>query len=136
MIIFLQRWFKYFMYTYNKYSFIAFSCHIVCLDFNLKFNLKIVYIENWIFFATSVDCIHKLKLLMNKNKIHVFRNSWTNGEEKCVFFTCLFLWKLEIHNPSIGNWTMICLCQLFCNQKQETPPPKFLKGFRKTLFKC
>lgn len=46
------------MYTYNKYSFIAFSCHIVCLDFNLKFNLKIVYIENLIFFATSVDCIH------------------------------------------------------------------------------
>lgn len=36
----------------------SFSCHIVCLDFNLKFNLKIVYIENWLFFATSVDCIH------------------------------------------------------------------------------
>lgn len=139
MIIFLQRWFRYFMYTYNKYSFIAFSCHIVCLDFNLKFNLKIVYIENWIFFATSVDCIHKLKLLMNKNKIHVFRNSWTNGEEKCVFFTLFHVffygsWKFTILLLAIEPWYVFV--NYFCNQKQETPPPKFLKGFRKTLFKC
>lgn len=35
---------------------------------------------------------------MNKNKIYVFRNSWINGGEKCVFFMLFYVFFMEVGN--------------------------------------
>lgn len=37
---------------------------------------------------------------MNKNKIYVFRNSWINGVEKCVFFKLFYVFFY-------GSWKFI-----------------------------